>query len=110
MRHGADPCLRASLAGPAHPAATAGFSIQQGEIPRETDCLLEGVESNFRFRDALSHTSGRRIGTQVGGFGPGGRIGSQQTHRWREVDSNHRFPATVSSSNLDTIIVCGNGS
>ena len=32
------------------------------------------------------------------------------TLRWREVDSNHRFPATVSSSNLDTIIVCGNGS
>ena len=23
------------------PAATAGFSIPQGEIPRETDCLLE---------------------------------------------------------------------
>src|SRR6516165_1735584 len=33
------PCR---LAGPAHPAATAGFSIPQGEIPRETDCLLEG--------------------------------------------------------------------
>jgi hypothetical protein len=27
---------------PAHAAATAGFSIQKGEIPRETDCLLEG--------------------------------------------------------------------
>ena len=27
-----------------------------------------GTDSNFRFRDALSHTSGRRIGTQVGGF------------------------------------------
>jgi hypothetical protein len=26
------------------------------------------VDSNFRFRDAFSHTSGRRIGTQVGGF------------------------------------------
>src|SRR6516165_5388751 len=32
------------------------------------------------------------------------------TLRWREVDSNHRFPATASSPNLDTIIVCGNGS
>ena len=32
------PCRRA---GPAHPAATASFSIPQGEIPRETDCLLE---------------------------------------------------------------------
>jgi hypothetical protein len=27
--------------GPAHAAATAGLSIQEGEIPRETDCLLE---------------------------------------------------------------------
>src|SRR5262249_28488313 len=27
--------------GPAHAAATAGFSIQEEEIPRETDCLLE---------------------------------------------------------------------
>jgi hypothetical protein len=26
----------------AHAAATAGFSIQEPEIPRETDCLLEG--------------------------------------------------------------------
>jgi hypothetical protein len=33
------PCL---LAGSAHPAATAGFSIQEGEILREKDCLLEG--------------------------------------------------------------------
>src|SRR6516164_2619425 len=33
---------RAPWPGPAHPAATAGFSIPQGEIPRETDCLLEG--------------------------------------------------------------------
>jgi len=29
--------------GPAHAAATAGFSITDGEIPRETDCLLEGA-------------------------------------------------------------------
>ena len=29
-------------AGPAHPAAPADFSIQEGEISRETDCLLEG--------------------------------------------------------------------
>src|SRR6516225_1905135 len=35
-------CRPCRLAGPAHPAATAGFSIPQGEIPRETDCLLEG--------------------------------------------------------------------
>src|SRR6516164_8296634 len=35
-------CRPCRLAGPAHPAATAGFSIQKGEIPRETDCLLEG--------------------------------------------------------------------
>jgi hypothetical protein len=26
----------------AHPAATAGFSMQEREIPREMDCLLEG--------------------------------------------------------------------
>jgi hypothetical protein len=30
-------------ARPAHTAATAGFSIQEGKIPRETDCLLEGT-------------------------------------------------------------------
>src|ERR1700746_377471 len=35
-------CRPCRLAGPAHAAATAGFSIQEGEIPRETDCLLEG--------------------------------------------------------------------
>src|SRR6516165_4916889 len=35
-------CRPCRLAGPAHPAATAGFSIPQGEIPPETDCLLEG--------------------------------------------------------------------
>src|SRR6516165_2260182 len=33
------PCLPAE---PAHAAATAGFSILEGEIPGETDCLLEG--------------------------------------------------------------------
>ena len=36
-------CRPCRLAGPAHAAATAGFSIQEGEIPRETDCLLEGA-------------------------------------------------------------------
>jgi len=35
-------CRPCCLAGPAHAAATAGFSIQLGEIPRETDCPLEG--------------------------------------------------------------------
>jgi hypothetical protein len=35
-------CRPCRLAGPAHAAATAGFSIQEGKIPRETDCLLEG--------------------------------------------------------------------
>ena len=34
-------CRPCHLAGPAHAAATARFSIQEGEIPRETDCLLE---------------------------------------------------------------------
>jgi hypothetical protein len=40
-----EPCASLPTAppkGPAHAAATAGFSIQEGEIPRETDCLLEG--------------------------------------------------------------------
>src|SRR6516225_9942696 len=36
-------CRPCRLAGPAHPAATASFSMPQGEIPRETDCLLEGT-------------------------------------------------------------------
>jgi len=35
-------CRPCRLAGAAHAAATADFSIQEGEIPRETDCLLEG--------------------------------------------------------------------
>ena len=35
-------CRPCRLAGPAHAAATAGFSIREGEMPRETDCLLEG--------------------------------------------------------------------
>ena len=35
-------CRPCHLAGPAHAAATARFSTQEGEIPRETDCLLEG--------------------------------------------------------------------
>src|SRR6516162_8089728 len=34
------PCLPAE---PTHAAATAGFSILEGEIPGETDCLLEGT-------------------------------------------------------------------
>jgi hypothetical protein len=35
-------CRPCRLAGPAHAAATAGLAIQEGEIRRETDCLLEG--------------------------------------------------------------------
>jgi hypothetical protein len=35
-------CRPCRLARPAHAAATASFSIQKGEIYRETDCLLEG--------------------------------------------------------------------
>jgi len=35
-------CRPCRLAGPAHAAATAGFSIQEGEIPRDTDSPLEG--------------------------------------------------------------------
>src|SRR6516225_1853984 len=35
-------CRSCRLAMPAHAAATAGFSSQEGEIPLETDCLLEG--------------------------------------------------------------------
>ena|SRR6516164_8411056 len=34
-------CRSCRLAMPAHAAATAGFSTQEGEIPLETDCLLE---------------------------------------------------------------------
>ena len=43
-------CWPCRLAGPAHAAATARFSIQEGEIPRETDCLLEGEDSNYWYR------------------------------------------------------------
>ena len=35
-------CRLCRLAETPHAAATAGFSIQEGEIPQETDCLLEG--------------------------------------------------------------------
>jgi hypothetical protein len=48
-------CRPCRLAGPAHPAATAGFSIQEGEIPRETDCLLEedGFEPSVPAGDTI---------------------------------------------------------
>jgi len=34
-------CRPCRLVEAAHAATTDGFSIQEGEIPRETDCLLE---------------------------------------------------------------------
>ena len=55
-------CRPCRLAGPAHTAETAGLSIQEGEIYRETDCLLEGYgfepsvpqrEGTGLFRDHL---------------------------------------------------------
>src|SRR5262249_43057309 len=49
------------LAGPAHAAATAGFSIQEEEIPRETDCLLE--ETGFEPSVPLAN---QRPNCQVG--------------------------------------------
>src|SRR6516165_2840506 len=36
-------CRPCRPAEPVHAAATADFSIREGEIPRETDCLLEGT-------------------------------------------------------------------
>src|SRR6516162_4728484 len=41
------PCLPAE---PTHAAATAGFSILEGEIPGETDCLLEGTRFELPVR------------------------------------------------------------
>jgi hypothetical protein len=41
-RAAADPLIADHGGRIAHPAATAGFSIKEGKIPGETDCLLEG--------------------------------------------------------------------
>src|SRR6516165_1184183 len=67
-------CRPCRLAGAAHTAATAGFSIQEGEIPRDTDSPLE--EAGFELsvpprRESLcGATPGkhRRLGPEpVGG-------------------------------------------
>jgi hypothetical protein len=44
-----------------HAAATAGFSIQEGEIPRETDCLLEeeGFEPSVPGREGARSLLGK---------------------------------------------------
>jgi hypothetical protein len=55
-------CRLCRLAEPAHAAATAGFSIQEGEIPRETDCLLEeGVMSELVHFPASWENTGKFI-------------------------------------------------
>src|SRR6516162_6735884 len=72
-------CRPCRLAGPAHAAATAGFSIQLGEIPRETDCPLEGngfeisvprclatANSVGAFISAVSGSSSDRRSTTIG--------------------------------------------
>ena len=66
-------CRPYRLAGPAHTAANAGFSIQEGEIPRETDCLLEGngfepsVPRCARTADSATLVSRRLIRAVSGG-------------------------------------------
>src|SRR6516165_8597851 len=66
------PCLPAE---PAHAAATAGFSIPQGEIPGETDCLLErnGFELPVRGR---GQSDCRPFGLRLAALGFAGRANS----------------------------------
>ena len=45
---------------PAHAAATAGFSTQEGEIPLETDCLLEGTGFELLVRGRVKLGIGRQ--------------------------------------------------
>ena len=64
---------RCRLGGPAHTAAAAGFSTQEGEVWRETDCLLEGngfeisvprqIGSGFEASVGLGPIDSRRGGT-----------------------------------------------
>ena len=43
-------CRPGRLAGPAHPAATAGFSIPQEKSRERRTVCWRGMDSNFRFR------------------------------------------------------------
>src|SRR6516164_620950 len=69
-------CRPCHLAGPAHAAATAGFSIREGEMPRETDCLLErgGFEllvpqfSTCCVRPAFLRRISARLSKELDGF------------------------------------------
>src|SRR5262249_50893194 len=72
-------CRPCRLAGPAHAAATAGFSIQERKIKRETDCLLEG--------DGFEPSVPRH----------GELMKFALTPCRSEQDSNFRSPATASS-------------
>jgi hypothetical protein len=80
-------CRPCHLAGPAHAAATARFSTQEGEIPRETDCLLEGdgfelsvprqTGNSFRASSELGPIDRRRGGgiRAVAGLGNRSNVG-----------------------------------
>ena len=77
-------CRPCRLAGPAHAAATAGFSLREREIPRETDCLLEGTgfellvrgrdEAGCRAFDARSPSAAAWVLGAVGLFAVPGQI------------------------------------
>ena len=51
--------------------------------------MMGGGEKLFNLRQRLMRAP-RVLGPA---FGPGGKIGSQRTRRWREMDSNHLSPA-----------------
>ena len=80
-------CRLCRLGEPAHAAATAGFSTQEGESPRETDCLLEGsgfelsvprqIGNSFRASSEMGPIDRRRGGgiRAVAGLGNRSNVG-----------------------------------
>src|SRR5215472_18197326 len=75
-------CRPCCLAGPAHAAATAGLAIQEGEIRRETDCLLEGAgfEPPVPREKVRQRVPRERLKDE---------FEVRSTRCWREMDSNH---------------------
>ena len=82
---------RCRLGGPAHTAAAAGISTQEGEVWRETDCLLEGngfeisvprqIGSGFEASVGLGPIDSRRGGTTRAVVGLGKPIELFRRHK-----------------------------
>src|SRR6516162_3811267 len=97
-------CRPRRLAGPVHAAATAGFSIQEGEIPRETDCLLEGAgfellvprHKSRGFPQHSWHLGVSALPRRRKQIGTSPNVAVEElTHRWRKMDSNFQYAVAV---------------